>query len=323
MSSVMNFTIDVADLKRVGTDFGRPESVLVTRDGTLWASDNRGGLTRMEQDGVEEQIGHFGGLANGVAMDRAGNLYIANIGDGKVYKMTPDGQHEVVLSEAGGQGLGACSYVYIDSQDRLWITSLSRRIDWFEAMNRHEQTGFVAVLEPGQTHARVVADGLAMANEVRMDASEEYIYVPETMKSRILRYRVLPDGNLGEQEVFGPASLGETALVDGFAFDAEGNIWVATVMRNGLMVISADGSQTHTIFEEPNEAALAHALTKIENNDLQLAEMYACVGPHVQFPASIAFGGPDLKTVYIGSLGMPHLLSFESPVAGRPMPWQV
>ena len=321
MSSLMNFVVDLADLKRVGHDLQRPESVAASRDGTLWVSDSRKGLMRIEPDGTQTELGAFGGEPNGVVRDRAGNLYVAHISEGKVFKLYPDGRHEVLLSEIDGQPLGACSYVFLDSQERLWITSLSRRNNWFEAMNLHEETGFVALLEPGKP-ARIVADGLAMANEVRMDAREEYIYVAETMKCRMLRYRVESDGSLGPQEVFGPASLGDTAMVDGFALDAEGNVWVTTVIRNGLVVISADGQQTHTIFEDPNEAALDHARSKIAEGQLTPPEMFACVGPRVQFTTSVAFGGPDLKTVYLGSLAMPYLLSFESPVAGLPMGWQ-
>jgi hypothetical protein len=35
----------------------------------------------------------------------------------------------------------------------------------------------------------------------------------------------------------------------------------------------------------------------------------------VQLSTSVAFAKPDLRTDYIGSLAMPHLVSFRSPVA--------
>jgi gluconolactonase len=35
---------------------------------------------------------------------------------------------------------------------------------------------------------------------------------------------------------------------------------------------------------------------------------------------SITFGGPDLRTVYIGSLGGTALPTFRSSVAGAPLP---
>ena len=36
--------------------------------------------------------------------------------------------------------------------------------------------------------------------------------------------------------------------------------------------------------------------------------------------ASVTFGGPDLKTVYIGSLSGTVLPAFRSPVPGVPLP---
>jgi len=54
-------------------------------------------------------------------------------------------------------------------------------------------------------------------------------------------------------------------------------------------------------------------------NALTPEAMFACVGPTLQFPSSVTFAGPDLRTVYLGSLAMPHLVTFESPVPGLPM----
>lgn len=47
--------------------------------------------------------------------------------------------------------------------------------------------------------------------------------------------------------------------------------------------------------------------------------MIATAGPRLQFPTSIRFGGEDLRTVYVGSLAMPSLPTFRSPVPGLPM----
>ena len=57
------------------------------------------------------------------------------------------------------------------------------------------------------------------------------------------------DGSLGNREVFGSENLGYGAYVDGFAFDIEGNLWVTTVWRNGLIIITPDG-EYHFVFEE-------------------------------------------------------------------------
>jgi sugar lactone lactonase YvrE len=77
------------------------------------------------------------------------------------------------------------------------------------------------------------------------------------------------------------------------AFDAEGNLWVTEVTRNAIYRIDRDGN-AHCLFEDP-EAKL------------------------IDFPASIAFGGLDRKSVFVGSIRMDHLLHFRSSVAGAPL----
>ena len=52
---------------------------------------------------------------------------------------------------------------------------------------------------------------------------------------------------------------------------------------------------------------------------LTTEDMLEARGTLAPWMASITFGGPDLKTVYIGSLMGTSLPSFRSPVAGLPM----
>ena len=44
-----------------------------------------------------------------------------------------------------------------------------------------------------------------------------------------------------------------------------------------------------------------------------------CGGEIATWCASVTFGGPDLKTVYVGSLRSTNLPYFTAPVAGLPM----
>jgi gluconolactonase len=47
--------------------------------------------------------------------------------------------------------------------------------------------------------------------------------------------------------------------------------------------------------------------------------MLACGGTIAPWFASVTFGGPDLKTVYVGNLRGTRILYFRSPVAELPM----
>jgi sugar lactone lactonase YvrE len=52
---------------------------------------------------------------------------------------------------------------------------------------------------------------------------------------------------------------------------------------------------------------------------LTAADMQRTHGTIAPWMASITFGGPDLRTVYIGSLLGTRIPFFRSPVAGLPM----
>ena len=316
MTSIKDFTLNLSDLQFYGKDLSRPESIIAEKDGTLWASDNRGAVTRITPDGTQTLLGAMGGEPNGLAMDAEGNLVIANIGDGKVYKVTRSGEESVLLDQLAGQPLGSVNFPFIDSKDRLWISVLTKEIPWFIAAANPRPDGYIILID--ENGPRVVMDGIYGTNEIRLDANEEYLYIAETMKGRILRCKLNDDGTLGEKEVFGPDMLGMGGYVDGFTFDAAGNLWVTTVLRNGLVIITPDG-EAHTVFEDPNLPALENAVAKINANALTPEDMGACVGANIQFPTSVTFAGADLQTVYMGSLAMPHLVTFRSPVPGLPM----
>ena len=73
------------------------------------------------------------------------------------------------------------------------------------------------------------------------------------------------------------------------------------------------------MFEDVNESGLDDTMAKLEAGTFTMEDVVACFGSTLQIPTSVAFGGPDWKTVYMGSVVMPHLATFQSPVAGLPM----
>ncbi|HAI75874.1 MAG TPA: gluconolactonase [Microscillaceae bacterium] len=318
MSWIKDFKLTVADLSFVGQDLSRPECVLAEKSGDLWISDNRHALTHLCPDGSVEKIGQSG-ETNGFTMDSQGNFIVADWMHNKVLKISRQGETSVILDAFEGKPLPPTNYVYCDSQDRLWIAISSRRQPWFDAAANPQPDGFVLLLEPGKA-PRIVAEGITFTNEVRLDPAEKYLYVAETMASKISRFPIQSDGNLGSKETFGPESLGDTHQVDGFCLDAEGNVWVTTVLRNGLMVIDAQTREAHTVLEDPNEAGLQASKEALENGTMTPMHMMGCIGKTLLLVTSVNFGGPDLKTVYLGSLGMNRLASFQAPVAGAPMP---
>ena len=130
--------------------------------------------------------------------------------------------------------------------------------------------------------------------------------------------RKLPDGSLTDREVYGPSKLGKYGFPDGIAFDAHGNLWGTLVMVDQVFAITPEGDY-HVILDDTNEQA-AHALEKAFVEDRATPDdMLAAGGTIAPWFASVTFGGPDLRTAYIGSLRGTRIPYFRSPVAGLPM----
>ena len=144
-----------------------------------------------------------------------------------------------------------------------------------------------------------MADGLGFTNENKIDPSGRFLYVNETMARRLSRFPIRDGGSLGPRATV--AEFGAGTFPDGFEFDAEGGIWIASVVSNRLLRIAPDGSQT-VVLEDSDPEVVAAVERKYQESGLARADIDAGRDRTLANLASVAFGGPDLRTVYLGSL---------------------
>src|SRR5215468_5854909 len=118
---IKEFRLELSDLTYTSQDLVRPESVLAQPNGTLWTSDGRGGVTRIDPDGTQQFIGGLGGEPNGLALADDGSILIANIAVGSVQKLHATGQVETLVDEIDGIKTTCANFVFIDSKQRIWM----------------------------------------------------------------------------------------------------------------------------------------------------------------------------------------------------------
>jgi sugar lactone lactonase YvrE len=163
---------------------------------------------------------------------------------------------------------------------------------------------------------RIVADGFRFTNEIRFDATEEWLYVVETTGRCITRLRIDEKGEAVAREIFGPTDTG--GFIDGIAFDAHGNLWGTHVMSDRIFAITPEGD-FRLILEDDNPGPSCALYEAFERDAVTPDLMLACGGEIAPWFASVTFGGSDLRTLYIGSLRGARIPFFRSPVAGLPM----
>ncbi len=333
---LLNWQVDRATLRTIGHDLQRPECILAERDGTLWAADARGGAMRIAADGTQQLITPKvlqpaspeatsvsfndryvqaqGSLPNGMAFLANGDILIANWGTDHVEVMTREGHLRTLYTQIDGKPMGKTNFVARDSRGRIWLTVTTRMQPWTDSVNSTVHDGYIALID--ERGIRIVAEGFGGTNEVRLDANEEWLYVVESNARRISRLRIQPDGALTQREVYGPSKL--EGFPDGFAFDAFGNLWVTLIMSDKLVAITPEGDVL-TLLDDSNAEATRTLNQHYEARTLTPEIMAATHGTLAPWMASLTFGGPDLRTVYLGSLRGTTIPYFRSPVAGLPL----
>jgi sugar lactone lactonase YvrE len=116
---------------------------------------------------------------------------------------------------------------------------------------------------------RLAESGLASSNGLAWNADSTVLYLVDTPRRVIWRYAYdLDAGEISDREVFAEIADGE-GMPDGLAADEAGGVWVALWRGGAVRRYGADGAPTHS------------------------------VPVPVTHPTSLAFGGPDLRTLYV------------------------
>lgn len=148
---------------------------------------------------------------------------------------------------------------FVDAQGRLWFGSMHD--------GETNATGVLYRLDHGAAPAAMDL-GYAITNGPTISPDGATLYHCDTRECRIYAFDLAPDGSLANRRVFVRITR-PGAFPDGPAVDSEGCVWVALFGGWGLDRYAPTGELIGRI-------------------DLPVAN-----------PTKAAFGGPDLKTLYI------------------------
>jgi len=310
--------INVDQLTFVGHDLHRPECALATANGSLHVADWRGGVTVLALDGTATTIlanGDFKPKPNGIAILDGGGWLLAHLGDddGGVYRLDPDGTVTPFLVEVGGQPLPPTNYVHLDGQGRTWVTVSTRRRPRDLGYRADCDDGFIVLVD--DNGARIVADGLGYTNECLIHPETGQLYVNETFGRRLTRFDVGTDGALSNKTTI--AAFGSGDFPDGLTFDADGGIWITSIVSNRVIRVTPDGGR-ELILEDSDTDHVAWAEEAYQANKLGRPHLDKAAGRRLKNISSLAFGGEDLKTVYLGCLLGGEIATFRTEQAGLP-----
>jgi uncharacterized protein (TIGR03437 family) len=252
-----------------------PEGVAMDSAGNLFIADyynNRvrkvtptGTITTVAGTGADGSGGD-GGLAtsalfshpSGVAVDNAGNLFIADYMNNRIRKVTPAGTISTVAGNGtegyNGDNIPATSAelwlpigVAVDSAGNLFIAELTGY-----RIRKVTPAGIISTVagngSPGYNDGPATSAGLNFPTGVAVDGAGN-IFIADRGNNFIRKVtpagmmsRVAGNGNQGFSGDGGPATSAALSYPSGVAVDAAGNLFIADAGNNLIRKVTPDGT---------------------------------------------------------------------------------
>ncbi|MBT2565102.1 SMP-30/gluconolactonase/LRE family protein [Arthrobacter sp. ISL-85] len=285
-----------------------PESLRRGSQGSAWARANKPGQS------VDSFI-------EGPAFDNEGNLYIVDLPFGRIFRITPDAQWQLV-TEYDGEPNGlkfdhngtiiVADYrrglVRVDPATGGTEPLLERRnAESFKGVNDltiastgeiyftdqgqtglHDPTGRVYRLHP-DGRLNCLMDNLPSPNGLVLDLEEKNLFVAMTRDNSVWRAPLTSTGGVSKVGRF--CTMFGTSGPDGMAIDEQGRIHVAHASLGQVFVFAPNGEC--------------------------VARVRSAAGPTC---TNVAFGGPDRTTLYITESSTGTLLQAALEFPGMELP---
>ena len=284
MGDDLSKLLETTQAERLATGFLFTEGPLWHPDGFYYFVDiRRSNLHRITPGKPAELVRADTGEGNGTTFDLQGRLVICEGGHRRVTRWSSDGRSEVLVDRYEGKRLNRPNDVVCKSDGSLWFTDPGLRVPLAE-----RELPYAGVY-------RIAADGVValMAdceypNGLAFSPDERTLYVANTRWTAYIHaFELDAAGTVLRRRIFADMSSDEPdGVPDGMKVDVEGRVYCTG--PGGTWVFAADGRRLG-IIRTP------------------------------EIPANLAFGGPDLKTLFFTARTSIYTLRVTTP--GRPHPW--
>jgi gluconolactonase len=243
----------------------------------------RSNLHRLTPGKEPELVRANTGEGNGTTFDLQGRLVICEGGNRRVTRWSSDGRSEVLVDRYEGKRLNRPNDVVCRSDGSLYFTDPGLRVPLAE--REVPYAGVYRIAPDGAT--TLVAD-CEYPNGLAFSPDERVLYVANTRWTAYIHALELDaEGRLLRRRIFADMSSDETdGVPDGMKVDVEGRVYCTG--PGGTWVFAPDGARLG-IIRTP------------------------------EVPANVAFGGPDLKTLFLTARTSVYALRVKTP--GQPHPW--
>ena len=276
--------LESAEAERLATGFLFTEGPLWHPDGFYYFVDIRKStLYRIVPGRAPETLRTGTGEGNGTTFDLEGRLVICEGANRRLTRWSADGRSEVLMDRWEEKRLNRPNDVVCKSDGSLWFTDPALRVPVGE--RELSAAAVYRVMPDGQTRLVVECE---YPNGLAFSPDERILYIANTRFTQYIHAVELDrEGNVVRRRIFADMSSDEKdGVPDGMKVDSLGRIFCTG--PGGTWVFAADGRRLG-IIRTPEIAA------------------------------NIAFGGADLKTLFLTARTSLYRLRVKTP--GLSHPW--
>jgi gluconolactonase len=216
---------------------------------------------------------------NGLAFYKDGSLFACDFGRGAILQIQPNGHSSIYVDGYQGKRFNRPNDLAFDPHGNLYFTDPN-------AYRTTNPDGVIYRVDAQSKQVTQAAKNLAFPNGLAFSADARYLYVCESARQQIFRFKVADNGNLIDKELFVSLPGGDP---DGINFDREGNLYVAHFGGAAIYVIA------------PNRTIKAKLPTPGKK------------------PSNVEFGGPDRRTLYITEVETNAIYRMQLEIPGLPL----
>jgi gluconolactonase len=276
--------LETREAERLATGFVFTEGPLWHPDGFYYFVDVRASvLYRLEPGRAPEVVRDRTGGGNGTTFDLEGRLVHCEGENRRVTRMSADGTVEVLVDRFEGKRLNRPNDLVCRSDGSIYFTDPGLRVPLAE-----RELPYAGVYRVAPDGAVALVADFEYPNGLAFSPDERVLYVANTRWAQYIHAIELDAGGaMVRRRIFADMSCDETdGVPDGMKVDVQGRVYCTG--PGGTWVFAPDGARLG-IIRTP------------------------------EIPANLAFGGPDLRTLFFTARTSVYTLRVTTP--GQPHPW--
>jgi len=250
------------------------------RDGNLYIVDTAfQRIFRITPNGEWDIVVQYDGWPNGMKFHKDGRLYVADYRKGIMVLDVKAGKIEPLLETAYSEGFKGCNDLAFASNGDLYFTDQGQT-------GIVDPTGRVYRLRSNGDLQRL-ADNIPSPNGITVSTTDKHVYVAVTRSQQIWRLPIMRDLQISKTGV--AIQLSGGVGPDGIEMAVDNGLVVCHI-NMGVWLFDPHMRPTHLVYAED---------------------------PKHDHMTNIAFGGSDYKTIYITEALSGDVLTAKLPVAGK------